>query len=83
VGDNSDAAQYPTARAVMAARRKPVETWALGALGLDPAQVGAAGSGTAVRSVRAVPARAAGRIVHDDGHAGEQLAAFLAELDLA
>ncbi|RYV49890.1 electron transfer flavoprotein subunit beta/FixA family protein [Pengzhenrongella frigida] len=83
VSDRSDPALYPTARVAMAARRKSVETWSLTTLGIDPAVVGAAGSGTAVRSVTAVPARAAGRILHDDGHAGEHLAAFLAELELA
>ena len=80
VTDRSPEPMYPTARAVMMARRRLVEQWQLTDLGLTPAQVGAAAATTRVLEVQVVPPRPAGRLLHDDGTAGRLLAEFLAEV---
>jgi electron transfer flavoprotein beta subunit len=36
--------RYPSLRGIMAAKKKPIQKWAAGDLGLDPSEVGAAGS---------------------------------------
>jgi electron transfer flavoprotein beta subunit len=79
VTDQSGEARYPSFKGIMAAKKKPVETWSLGDIGVDPAQVGVAASYTAVVSAEARPPRAAGEIVKDeDGSGAKALVDFLA-----
>lgn len=78
VTDQANEPRYPNFKAIMAARKKPLETWSLAEVGLDASQVGAAGSKTEVVSVAARGERGAGQIVTDDGTAAAQLAEFLA-----
>ena len=63
----------------MAAKKKPVETWALADLGIEPSEVGLDAAWTKVESFAARPPRSQGTIVTDEGDGGEKLAAFLAE----
>jgi electron transfer flavoprotein beta subunit len=63
----------------MAAKKKPVETWALADLGVDAAQVGLDAAWTKVSSFDARPPRTQGEIVTDEGDGGSKLAAFLSE----
>jgi electron transfer flavoprotein beta subunit len=70
--------RYPSFKGIMAAKKKPVETLSLADLGIDPASVGLAASGTEVVSFAQRPARQAGTIVKDDGDGGEKAAEFLA-----
>ena len=79
VTDQSGEARYPSFKGIMAAKKKPVETWDLDDLGIAAEQVGLAGSWTAVADIATRPPRAAGTIVKDEGDGGRQLAAFLAE----
>ena len=58
-----------------AARRKPVDTWDLGDLGLEEPGQG----DVAVVATRQRPARQAGTIRTDAGEAGRELAAWLVE----
>ncbi|MDR3201766.1 MAG: electron transfer flavoprotein subunit beta/FixA family protein [Bifidobacteriaceae bacterium] len=51
---------YPSAKAVMLARRKPVDTLDLEDIGVSPAGVGEAGSAVAVAAIERVPPRVAG-----------------------
>jgi electron transfer flavoprotein beta subunit len=62
----------------MAAKKKPVDTWSLADLGVDPAQVGLAAAWSSVESVTARPPRSAGEVVTDEGQGGLALAEFLA-----
>jgi electron transfer flavoprotein beta subunit len=63
----------------MAAKKKPLETWSLGDLGVDAAQVGLAVAWTQVEETTARPPRTAGEIVKDeDGSGATALAGFLA-----
>ncbi|MYX21495.1 electron transfer flavoprotein subunit beta, partial [Streptomyces sp. SID8380] len=63
---------------IMAAKKKPVESWDLEDLGIEAEEVGLGGSWTAVEGAAARPARTAGTIVTDEGEGGKQLAEFLA-----
>ena len=70
--------RYPSFKGIMAAKKKPVETLSLADLGIDPARVGLAASGTEVVSFAKRPPRQAGTIIKDDGDGGEKAAEFLA-----
>jgi electron transfer flavoprotein beta subunit len=78
VTDRTGEARYPSFKGIMAAKKKPVETWSLADLGVDPAQVGLAGARTTVLTATRRPARTAGQMVKDDGDGGRVLADFLA-----
>jgi electron transfer flavoprotein beta subunit len=79
VTDQSGEPRYPSFKGIMAAKKKPVETWSLADLGIDAAQVGLEASYTAVESTEARPPRTAGEIVKDeDGSGAKALVDFLA-----
>jgi electron transfer flavoprotein beta subunit len=79
VTDQSGEARYPSFKGIMAAKKKPLETWSLSDLGVDAAQVGLAASWSAVEETAARPPRSAGEIVKDeDGSGAKALADFLA-----
>jgi len=78
VTDQSGEARYPSFKGIMAAKKKPVETWSLADLGVDAAQVGLEASYTAVEATQARPPRTAGEIVKDeDGSGAKALVDFL------
>ncbi len=79
VTDQINEPRYPSFKGIMAAKKKPVQTWSLGDLGVDAAQVGLAGAWTTVESFAARPPRQQGTIVVDEGDGGAKLAGFLAE----
>ncbi len=79
VTDQTGEARYPSFKGIMAAKKKPVETYSLADLGVDPAQVGLSVAWTAVEETTARPPRTAGEVVPDEDGAGAQaLADFLA-----
>ncbi|MGX9920135.1 electron transfer flavoprotein subunit beta/FixA family protein [Streptomyces sp. NPDC002248] len=78
VTDQSGEARYPSFKGIMAAKKKPVESWDLEDLEVEAEEVGLGGSWTAVEGAAARPARTAGTIVTDEGEGGKQLAEFLA-----
>jgi len=79
VTDQSGEARYPSFKGIMAAKKKPLETWSLADLGVDAGSVGLAASHTAVEETTARPPRQAGEIVTDsDGSGAVALAEFLA-----
>ena len=61
VTDQSGEARYPSFKGIMAAKKKPVETWTLADLGVDADQVGLSAAWTAVEATEARPPRTAGR----------------------
>jgi electron transfer flavoprotein beta subunit len=77
VTDQINEPRYPSFKGIMAAKKKPVQTWALADLGIDPALVGLAGAWTTVESFAKRPPRAQGQIVTDEGDGGTKLADFL------
>jgi electron transfer flavoprotein beta subunit len=79
VTDQSGEARYPSFKGIMAAKKKPVETWSLSDLGVDAGQVGLSAAWTAVESTQARPPRTQGEIVTDeDGSGAKALVEFLA-----
>jgi electron transfer flavoprotein beta subunit len=79
VTDQSGEPRYPSFKGIMAAKKKPVETWSLADLGVDAAQVGLSASWSQVESTEARPPRSAGEIVTDeDGSGAKALVDFLA-----
>lgn len=77
VTDRIGEARYPSFRAILASKKKPVTTWTLADLEIDPTSVGSAASATAVRSVTPKPPRQAGSVVVDEGEAATQITDFL------
>jgi electron transfer flavoprotein beta subunit len=79
VTDQSGEARYPSFKGIMAAKKKPLETYSLADLGVEPSQVGLAAAWTEVQETTARPPRTAGEIVTDeDGSGATALAGFLA-----
>ena len=79
VTDQSGEARYPSFKGIMAAKKKPLETWSLGDLGVDADQVGLSVAWTEVEDTTARPPRTAGEIVKDeDGSGATALTEFLA-----
>jgi electron transfer flavoprotein beta subunit len=79
VTDQSGEARYPSFKGIMAAKKKPMETWSLADLGVDAELVGLSASYSVVEATEARPARTAGEVVKDeDGSGAQALVGFLA-----
>ncbi len=79
VTDQSGEARYPSFKGIMAAKKKPVQTWSLGDLGVDAELVGLSAAWTVVEDTTARPPRSAGQVVTDeDGSGATALVEFLA-----
>ncbi|MEV0286053.1 electron transfer flavoprotein subunit beta/FixA family protein [Kribbella sp. NPDC050820] len=78
VSDQANEPRYPSFKGIMAAKKKPVQTWSLADLELSADQVGGSAAWTEVVEVTARPPRTAGTIVTDeDGSGATQLVQFL------
>ena len=78
VTDQINEPRYPSFKGIMAAKKKPVQTWSLSDLGVDPSLVGLEAAWTKVESFTKRPPREQGQIVTDEGDGGTKLAEFLA-----
>jgi electron transfer flavoprotein beta subunit len=79
VTDQTGEARYPSFKGIMAAKKKPVETYSLADLGVEAEKVGLSVAWTQVEETTARPPRTAGEIVTDeDGSGATALAEFLA-----
>jgi electron transfer flavoprotein beta subunit len=79
VTDQSGEARYPSFKGIMAAKKKPLETWSLADLGLDAELVGLSAAWSTVEGTEARPPRTAGEVVTDeDGSGAAALVEFLA-----
>jgi len=79
VTDQSGEARYPSFKGIMAAKKKPLETWSLSDIGVDAGEVGLEKAWTAVEDTTERPPRTAGEIVKDeDGSGATALTEFLA-----
>lgn len=72
-------ARFPGFKGIMAAKKKPLETYTLADLGIDPA---ADVPRSILLSVTEAPARTAGEKIHDEGDAGKRLAEYLIDKKL-
>jgi electron transfer flavoprotein beta subunit len=77
VTDQINEPRYPSFKGIMAAKKKPVQTWGIADLGVDAGEVGLGAAWTAVEGVAARPPREQGQVVTDDGDGGTKLAEFL------
>ncbi|QBR91668.1 electron transfer flavoprotein beta subunit/FixA family protein [Nocardioides euryhalodurans] len=79
VTDQTGEARYPSFKGIMAAKKKPLETYTLSDLGVDAGDVGLSVAWTEVQDTTARPPRSAGEIVTDeDGSGASALVDFLA-----
>ena len=79
VTDQSGEARYPSFKGIMAAKKKPLETWSLSDIGVDAGEVGLDAAWTAVEDTEERPPRTAGEVVTDeDGSGAKALVEFLA-----
>ncbi len=79
VTDQSGEARYPSFKGIMAAKKKPLETWSLSDIGVEAGEVGLDAAWTAVQDTEQRPPRTAGEVVTDeDGSGASALVEFLA-----
>ena len=79
VTDQTGEARYPSFKGIMAAKKKPLETWSLSDIGVDAGEVGLSVAWSEVVDTTARPPRTAGEIVKDeDGSGAGALTDFLA-----
>ena len=79
VTDQTGEARYPSFKGIMAAKKKPLETYSLSDLGVDAGQVGLSVAWSQVEDTAERPPRTAGEIVTDEGGSGAKaLTEFLA-----
>jgi electron transfer flavoprotein beta subunit len=84
VGDAINEPRYPSLKAIMGAKKKPLARPTLADVDIDPARVGEAGSMTRVLAVSPPPARPSGQMIEDEDTAAtvEQIIAWLEERKL-
>jgi electron transfer flavoprotein beta subunit len=84
VGDAINEPRYPSLKAIMGAKKKPLDTKAIGDVGIDAAEVGDTGSKTTVIALNEPPAKEAGEIIEDEDTAEtvEKIVAWLDERKL-
>ncbi len=79
VTDQTGEARYPSFKGIMAAKKKPLETYSLSDLGVDAGDVGGGAAWTEVSGTNERPPRTQGEVVKDeDGSGAKQLTEFLA-----
>ena len=66
VGDAINEPRYPSLKAIMGAKKKPLDSKATGDVGIDAGQVGEGGSKTKVLALNPPPAKEAGEIIEDE-----------------
>jgi electron transfer flavoprotein beta subunit len=66
VGDAINEPRYPSLKAIMGAKKKPLEAKAAGDVGIEGDKVGEAGSRTAVLAINPPPEKEAGQIIEDE-----------------
>jgi len=81
VGDAINEPRYPSLKAIMGAKKKPLARLDAAAAGIDPQRVGEAGSATRVAAINAPPERPAGQLIEDEDteRTVEQIMAWLEE----
>ena len=77
VTDQINEPRYPSFKGIMAAKKKPVETWSVADLGVEASQVGLDAAWTKVTEFTERPPREQGQVVTDEGDGGVKLAEFL------
>ena len=66
VGDAINEPRYPSLKAIMGAKKKPLETLSVGMLGIEVSRVGGEGSAARWTGAREPAKKAAGRLIEDE-----------------
>ncbi|HEX6456783.1 MAG TPA: electron transfer flavoprotein subunit beta/FixA family protein [Solirubrobacterales bacterium] len=84
VGDAINEPRYPSLKAIMGAKKKPLDSKATGDVGIEAGQVGEGGSKTKVLGLNPPPAKEAGEIIEDEdtNETVEKIVAWLDERKL-
>jgi electron transfer flavoprotein beta subunit len=84
VGDAINEPRYPSLKAIMGAKKKPLETLATGDVGIDTALIGEQGSRVQCGDFHDPPAKSAGQIIEDEdtNETVEKIIAWLDERKL-
>jgi electron transfer flavoprotein beta subunit len=84
VGDAINEPRYPSLKAIMGAKKKPLDTQSTGDAGIDASKVGADGSQVSCGDFKAPPEKAAGEIIEDEdtNETVERIVAWLDERKL-
>jgi electron transfer flavoprotein beta subunit len=84
VGDAINEPRYPSLKAIMGAKKKPLETKAAGDVGIEADRVGFENARAHCADFKAPPAKSAGRIIEDEdtNETVEQIVAWLDERKL-
>ncbi len=84
VGDAINEPRYPSLKAIMGAKKKPLETKAIGDVGIETGQVGAEGKRTSVLAINPPPQKEPGQIIEDEDtdETVEKIVAWLDERKL-
>jgi electron transfer flavoprotein beta subunit len=84
VGDAINEPRYPSLKAIMGAKKKPLEKLGAGDAGIDGSKVGADGSMVACGNFKAPPSKSAGEIIEDEdtNETVEKIVAWLDERKL-
>jgi electron transfer flavoprotein beta subunit len=84
VGDAINEPRYPSLKAIMGAKKKPLDTKATGDVGIEPDQVGESGSKTSVLALNPPPQKESGEIIEDEdtNETVEKIVAWLDERKL-
>jgi electron transfer flavoprotein beta subunit len=84
VGDAINEPRYPSLKAIMGARKKPLDTKAIGDVGIETSRVGEEGSRVQCGDFHDPEAKAAGQIIEDEdtGETVEKIVAWLEERKL-
>src|SRR3954467_10404256 len=80
VGDAINEPRYPSLKALMGAKKKPLDALAIGDVGIEPDRVGEAGSRVVCGEFKAPPEKAGGTIIEDED-TSETVEKILAWLD--
>jgi electron transfer flavoprotein beta subunit len=84
VGDAINEPRYPSLKAIMGAKKKPLDTKATGDVGIEADKVGEAGSKVSCGDFKAPPQKAGGEIIEDEdtNETVEKIVAWLDERKL-
>src|SRR5947199_292858 len=84
VGDAINEPRYPSLKAIMGAKKKPLDSKGTGDVGIDGGNVGEGGSKTKVLALNPPPAKEAGEIIEDEdtNETVEKIVAWLDERKL-
>jgi electron transfer flavoprotein beta subunit len=77
VSEKINEPRYPSFKGIMAAKKKPVDTFTIADLGIDAGEVGLANAWSQITEANPKPPRTAGQRVEDEGDGGAKIAEYL------